>query len=192
MNKVIVSVLLMVMTAVSAFSQELGQQQGSQSSQAVGMSSVINGLTMVSDNFVYDESKMVAIPSTNIRIQPPEYFQYSDSLPGFLHVGTMSSIQVQEVVGTSYLLISMAMDSAYFASQGMTLISSEPVVMHDGSEGVLFTAEMKLKGFVFERLILMSGDYHFTIWINAGYIKLMRDKLRPIILQSMLTSKIYE
>ncbi len=192
MNKVIVSVLLIVMTAVSAFSQELGQQQDSQSSQAVGMGSVINGLTMVSDNFVYDESKMVAIPSTNIRIQPPEYFQYSDSLPGFLHVGTMSSIQVQEVVGTSYLLISMAMDSAYFASQGMTLISSEPVVMHDGSEGVLFTAEMKLKGFVFERLILMSGDYHFTIWINAGYIKLMRDKLRPIILQSMLTSKIYE
>ncbi len=192
MNKVIVSVLLIVMTVVSAFSQELGQQQDSQSSQAVGMGSVINGLTMVSDNFVYDESKMVAIPSTNIRIQPPEYFQYSDSLPGFLHVGTMSSIQVQEVVGTSYLLISMAMDSAYFASQGMTLISSEPVVMHDGSEGVLFTAEMKLKGFVFERLILMSGDYHFTIWINAGYIKLMRDKLRPIILQSMLTSKIYE
>lgn len=192
MNKVIVSVLLIVMTAVSAFSQELGQQQDSQSSQAVGMGSVVNGLTMVSDNFVYDESKMVAIPSTNIRIQPPEYFQYSDSLPGFLHVGTMSSIQVQEVVGTSYLLISMAMDSAYFASQGMTLISSEPVVMHDGSEGVLFTAEMKLKGFVFERLILMSGDYHFTIWINAGYIKLMRDKLRPIILQSMLTSKIYE
>lgn len=192
MNKVIVSVLLIVMTVVSAFSQELGQQQDSQSSQVVGMGSVINGLTMVSDNFVYDESKMVAIPSTNIRIQPPEYFQYSDSLPGFLHVGTMSSIQVQEVVGTSYLLISMAMDSAYFASQGMTLISSEPVVMHDGSEGVLFTAEMKLKGFVFERLILMSGDYHFTIWINAGYIKLMRDKLRPIILQSMLTSKIYE
>ncbi len=192
MNKVIVSVLLIVMTAVSAFSQELGQQQDSQSPQAVGMGSVINGLTMVSDNFVYDESKMVAIPSTNIRIQPPEYFQYSDSLPGFLHVGTMSSIQVQEVVGTSYLLISMAMDSAYFASQGMTLISSEPVVMHDGSEGVLFTAEMKLKGFVLERLILMSGDYHFTIWINAGYIKLMRDKLRPIILQSMLTSKIYE
>ena len=192
MNKVIVSVLLIVMTAVSAFSQELGQQQDSQSSQAVGMGSVINGLTMVSDNFVYDESKMVAIPSTNIRIQPPEYFQYSDSLPGFLHVGTMSSIQVQEVVGTSYLLISMAMDSAYFASQGMTLISSEPVVMHDGSEGVLFTAEMKLKGFVFERLILMSGDYHFTIWINAGYIKLMSNKLKPIILQSMLTSKIYE
>lgn len=192
MNKVIVSVLLIVMTVVSAFSQELEQQQNSQSSQAVGMGSVINGLTTVSDNFVYDESKMVAIPNTNIRIQPPEYFQYSDSLPGFLHVGTMSSIQVQEVVGTSYLLISMAMDSAYFASQGMTLISSEPVVMHDGSEGVLFTAEMKLKGFVFERLILMSGDYHFTIWINAGYIKLMRDKLRPIILQSMLTSKIYE
>ncbi len=192
MNKVIVSVLLIVMTAVSVFSQELEQQQNSQSSQAVGMGSVINGLTTVSDNFVYDESKMVAIPNTNIRIQPPEYFQYSDSIPGFVHVGTMSSIQVEEVVGTSYLLISRAMDSAYFATQGMTLISVEPVVMHDGSDGLLFTAEMKLKGFVFERLVLMSGDYHFTMWINAGYIKLMSNKLKPIILQSMLTSKIYE
>ena len=192
MNKVIVSVLLIVMTAVSAFSQELEQQQDSQSSQAVGMGSVINGLTTVSDNFVYDESKMVAIPNTNIRIQPPEYFQYSDSIPGFVHVGTMSCIQVEEVVGTSYLLISRAMDSAYFATQGMTLISVEPVVMHDGSDGLLFTAEMKLKGFVFERLVLMSGDYHFTMWINAGYIKLMSNKLKPIILQSMLTSKIYE
>ena len=192
MNKVIVSVLLIVMTVVSAFSQELEQQQNSQSSQAVGMGSVINGLTTVSDNFVYDESKMVAIPNTNIRIQPPEYFQYSDSIPGFVHVGTMSSIQVEEVVGTSYLLISRAMDSAYFATQGMTLISVEPVVMHDGSDGLLFTAEMKLKGFVFERLVLMSGDYHFTMWINAGYIKLMSNKLKPIILQCMLTSKIYE
>ena len=192
MNKVIVSVLLIVMTAVSAFSQELEQQQDSQSSQAVGMGSVINGLTTVSDNFVYDESKMVAIPNTNIRIQPPEYFQYSDSIPGFVHVGTMSCIQVEEVVGTSYLLISRAMDSAYFATQGMTLISVEPVVMHDGSDGLLFTAEMKLKGFVFERLVLMSGDYHFTMWINAGYIKLLSNKLKPVILQSMLTSKIYE
>ena len=192
MNKVIVSMLLFVMTALGAFSQEQEPQQNSQSSQTAGMGSALSSLTAVSEGFVYDESKMVAIPNTNIRIQPPEYFKYSDSVPGFLHVGTMSSIQVEEVVGTSYLLISRAMDSAYFASQGMRLISVEPVVMHDGSDGLLFTAEMKLKGFVFERLILMSGDYHFTMWINAGYIKLMRDKLRPIILQSMLTSKIYE
>lgn len=192
MNKVIVSVLLIVMTVVSAFSQELGQQQDSQSSQTAGMGSALSSLSAVSEGFVYDESKMVAIPNTNIRIQPPEYFKYSDSVPGFLHVGTMSSIQVEEVVGTSYLLISRAMDSAYFASQGMRLISVEPVVMHDGSDGLLFTAEMKLKGFVFERLILMSGDYHFTMWINAGYIKLMSNKLKPIILQSMLTSKIYD
>ncbi|MBR6067380.1 MAG: hypothetical protein IKP45_06220 [Bacteroidales bacterium] len=192
MNKVIVSMLLFVMTALGAFSQEQEPQQNSQSSQTAGMGSALSSLTAVSEGFVYDESKMVAIPNTNIRIQPPEYFKYSDSVPGFLHVGTMSSIQVEEVVGASYLLISRAMDSAYFASQGMRLISVEPVVMHDGSDGLLFTAEMKLKGFVFERLILMSGDYHFTMWINAGYIKLMSNKLKPIILQSMLTSKIYD
>ncbi|MBO7652719.1 MAG: hypothetical protein J6S84_08435 [Bacteroidales bacterium] len=192
MNKVIVSVLLVVLSVVSAYSQEQEQQQNGQSSQTTSLGSAINGLTAIDESFVYDESKMVAIPNTNIKIQPPEYFMYSDSVPGFLHLGTMSSIQVEEVVGTSYLLISMAMDSAYFATQGMTLISVEPVVMHDGSDGLLFTAEMKLKGFVFERLILMSGDYHYTIWINAGYIKLLKDKLKPVILQSMLTSKIYD
>jgi len=190
MNKVIVSALLVVVMAFSAYSQE--EQQVEQQSQSAGLASALNSLVAVDESFVYDESKMVAIPETNIRIQPPEYFLYSDSLPGFMHVGTMSSIQVKEVVGTSYPLISMAMDSAYFASQGMTLTSVEPILMHDGSEGVLFTAEMKLKGFVFERLILMSGDYHYTMWINAGYIKLMRNKMRPVILQSILTSKIYE
>lgn len=189
MNKVIVSVMLVLMAVGSAFSQE---RSGENQSQVTSLSSAVNTLTAFDENFVYDESKMVAIPKTNIMIQPPEYFQYSDSVPGFLHVATMSSIQVEEVVGTSYVMISMAMDSAYFASQGMTLLSVEPVVMHDGSDGMLFTAEMKLKGFVFERMVLMSGDYHYTIWINAGYIKLMRDKLRPVILQSMLTSKIYE
>ncbi|MBO7133944.1 MAG: hypothetical protein J6W06_07290 [Bacteroidales bacterium] len=190
MNKVIVSALLIVAMSVSAFSQEV--QQSNSPSQGVGLGSALNGIIAVSEEFVYDESKMVAIPQTNIRIQPPEYFVYSDSLPGFVHVGTMSSIQVEEVVGTSYILISEAMDSAYFASQGMRLVSVEPVVMHDGSDALLFTAEMKLKGFVFERLILMSGDYHYTMWINAGYIKLMANKMRPLVLQSMLTSKIYE
>ena len=189
MNRVIVSALLVFVMAFSAIAQE--QHEGQQS-QSAGFASAMNGLTAVDESFVYDESKMVAIPKTNIRIQPPEYFIYSDSLPGFMHVGTMSSIQVEEVAGTSYIMISRAMDSAYFASQGMKLISVEPVVMHDGSDGMLFTAEMKLKGFVFERLVLMSGDYHYTIWVNAGYLKLMRNKMRPVILQSMLTSKIYD
>lgn len=189
MNRVIVSALLVFVMAFSAMAQE---QHDGQPSQGAGLASAMNSLTAVDESFVYDDSKMVAIPKTNIRIQPPEYFIYSDSLPGFMHVGTMSSIQVEEVAGTSYIMISRAMDSAYFASQGMKLISVEPVVMHDGSDGMLFTAEMKLQGFVFERLILMSGDYHYTIWVNAGYIKLMRTKMKPIILQSMLTSKIYE
>ena len=190
MNRVIVSALLIFAMAFSAFAQE--DVHEGQQSQRAGLASAMNGLTAVDESFVYDESKMVAIPQTNIRIQPPEYFIYSDSLPGFMHVGTMSSIQVEEVAGTSYVMISRAMDSAYFASQGMKLLSVEPVVMHDGNDGLLFTAEMKLKGFVFERLILMTGDYHYTIWINAGYIKMLRNKMRPIILQSMLTSKIYE
>lgn len=190
MNRIVIGVLLVLLMSFS-----LGvnaQQADNQKSLSTGIDSVLNGISSVVGEFVFDENKMVSIPNTNIRIQPPDYFMFSESVPGFVHVGTMSSIQVEEVVGTSYLLISTAMDSAYFASQGMTLVSSEPVVMHDGSEGMLFTAEMKLKGFVFERLVLMSGDYHYTIWINAGYIKMLSSKLRPIVLQSILTSKIYE
>lgn len=190
MNRIVIGVLF-VLLALCPLSMS-AQQTGGQSSLSTGVNSALSDITSISDDFVFDESKMVAIPNTNIRIQPPEYFKYSESVPGFVHVGTMSSIQVEEVVGTSYLLIATAMDSAYFATQGMTLISSEPVVMRDGSEGILYTAEMKLKGFVFERLVLMSGDYHYTIWINAGYIKMLSSKLKPIVLQSILTSKIYE
>lgn len=190
MNRIVIGVLFVVL---ALYPLCVGAQQAdSQSSSSTGVNSAFGDITSVSSDFVYDESKMVAIPNTNIRIQPPEYFKYSESIPGFVHVGTMSSIQVEEVVGTSYLLISAAMDSAYFATQGMTLISSEPVVMRDGSDGVLFTAEMKLKGFVFERLVLMSGDYHYTMWINAGYIKMLSPKLKPVILQSIMTSKIYD
>ncbi len=190
MNRIVIGVLF-VLLVMNPF-RIVAQQTGSQATLSAGIDSVLNGISAVGGEFVFDESKMMSIPNTNIRIQPPEYFRFSESVPGFVHVGTMSSIQVEEVVGTSYLLISAAMDSAYFATQGMTLISSEPVIMHDGSEGILYTAEMKLKGFVFERLVLMSGDYHYTIWINAGYIKMLSQKLKPVILQSILTSKIYE
>lgn len=190
MNKVVVCVLLVIMAVIPAFSQS--QHVESQSSLSASVDSLLSGVSAVGTEFIYDEEKLVAIPNTNIKIQPPEYFRFSESIPGFIHVGTMSSIQVEEVVGTSYVMIAMAMDSAYFASQGMKLISSEPVVMHDGSEGILFTAEMRLKGFLFERLILMSGDYHYTMWINAGYIKLLSSQLKDVILQSLLTSKIYE
>ncbi len=190
MNRIVIGVLF-VLLALCPLGMS-AQQTGGQSSLSTGVNSALGDITSISGDFVFDENKMVAIPNTNIKIQPPEYFKYSESVPGFVHVGTMSSIQVEEVVGTSYLLIAMAMDSAYFATQGMTLISTEPVVLRDGSEGILYTAEMKLKGFVFERLVLMSGDYHYTIWINAGYIKMLSSKLKPIVLQSILTSKIYE
>lgn len=190
MNRILTCVLLVMTMCTAAFSQV--QHAENQTQLAASLDSVMSGIKAVGSSFVYDESKMVAIPKTNIKIQPPEYFKYSESIPGFVHIGTMSSIQVEEVAGTSYEIISMAMDSAYFASQGMKLISSEPVVMHDGSAGVLFTAEMKIKGFVFERLILMSGDYQFTMWVTAAYIKLLSPKVKDVILQSMLTSKIYK
>ncbi len=190
MNKVIVCIMLLAGLGIPVLAQQ--QQVENQTLMSVGLDSLVNGITAVNEVFEYDENKMYEIPNTNIKIQPPDYFKFTESVSGFVHVGTMSSIQVEEVVGTSYLMIAMAMDSAYFASQGMKLISSEPVVMHDGSDGVLFTTEMKIKGFVFERLILMSGDYHYTMWINASYIKLLSSKVKDIILQSILTSKIYE
>ena len=190
MNRILTCVLLVLIMCTTAFSQV--QHAENQSQLATSIDSVMKEVTAVGGDFVYDESKMVAIPKTNIRIQPPEYFKYSESIPGFMHVGTLSSIQVEEVVGTSYEIIAMAMDSAYFASQGMRLISSEQIVMHDGSTGMLFTAEMKISGYIFERLILMSGDYNFTMWITAAYIKLLAPKVKNVIIQSMLTSKIYE
>jgi len=140
-------------------------------------------------NSVYSDGKPVQIPGTNVTLTPPEHFLVSESIPGLLHPGSSTTVQVQEVVGTSYIMIQQAMTPEHFESQNVTLISQEDITLDNGMGGVLYLVEFTVKGYEYERLMLFAGDYNNTIWINANYPKSAKSLLHDLIVESLLTAQ---
>ncbi|MCK9254622.1 MAG: hypothetical protein GX793_06485 [Bacteroidales bacterium] len=157
-------------------------------SQAIS-DTIINNLGKVDSEFVYNADNLVLIPNTNIKMQAPEYFLISENIPGLLHPGSSATVQVQEVKGTSYIMISQAMTEEHFQSQGVRLISTTDVTMQDGKGGILYLVEFEASGIIYERLMLFAGDYNNTIWINANYPKSAKKLLQDILTQSLLTAQ---
>ncbi len=140
-------------------------------------------------NDVYSDGKPVQIPGTNVTITPPEHFLVSESIPGLLHPGSSTTVQVQEVIGTSYIMLQQAMTPEHFESQNVTLISEEEVTLNNGMGGVLYLVEFTVKGYEYERLMLFAGDYNNTIWINANYPKSAKSLLHDLLVESLLTAQ---
>jgi len=149
----------------------------------------INALREVSSDFEYNPDQMQLIEGTHIKIQPPEHFLFSENIPGFIHPGTSATIQVQEIIGTSWVMIRNAMTKEYFESQGTKLISENEITMKDGKTGILYLVEFTVNGYDYERLMLFAGDYHNTIWINANYPKSAKKVIQNILTESILTAQ---
>lgn len=149
----------------------------------------INALKKVDSEFEYNPELLQLVEGTHIKIQPPEYFMFSEQIPGYIHPGTSSTIQIQEIIGTSWVMIRSAMTNEYFESQGTTLISETEVTMKDGKSGVLYLVEFNVDGFDYERLMLFAGDYNNTIWINANYPKAAKNIIQNILTESLLTAQ---
>ena len=117
----------------------------------------------------YTPGELVQIPRTDVFMTPPEHFLVSENIPGMIHPGSSTTVQVQEIIGTSYIMIAQAMTPEHFESQNVRLISQEDVKMKDGKNGILYLVEFTVNGYDYERLMLFAGDYNNTIWINANY-----------------------
>lgn len=139
-------------------------------------------------DYLSDGTQVVLIPGTHIMMQPPEHFLVSKEIPGLLHPGSSTTVQVQEVVGTSYVMIQQAMTPEHFESQGVNLVSTTEVKMENGMNGVLYLVEFTVKGYDYERLMLFAGDYNNTIWINANYPKTAKGILQDVLTKSLLTA----
>lgn len=131
----------------------------------------------------------VDAPKTNIQIIPPAHFVLMEQAGGFLHVGTSSSIQVQEITGTSYLMITPGLTKDYFLAQKVTLLSEEDVVNISGQKGKIYTVSFFVDNVEFERLMYFTGDYNNTIWINANYPVAVKEMLNAVLKTSLLTAK---
>jgi len=151
--------------------------------------SIIKNFGSIEADFTYNELEIIQIPGTNVKMQPPEHFLVSKEIPGLIHPGTSTTVQVQEIIGTSYVMIQQAMTPEHFESQGVVLISSESIKMYDGKTGILYLVEFTVSGFAYERLMLFAGDYNNTIWINANYPKSAKELLQNILTKSLLTAQ---
>ncbi|HOK38770.1 MAG: hypothetical protein WHW07_04050 [Bacteroidales bacterium] len=174
--KKIVFVLLLNLASTMIYSQFITEKN-------------ITDLTKIDSEFEYNPELLQQIPGTSIKIQAPEHFLFSENIPGFIHPGTSSTIQIQEIIGTSWVMIRQAMTPEHFESQGTHLVSQTEITMQDGKSGILYLVEFQANGYDYERLMLFAGDYHNTIWINANYPKSTKSVIRDILIESILTAQ---
>lgn len=138
-----------------------------------------------------------AIYGTHISIMPPEKFNYSDKLKGFVHPGSAASVIVTEAENISWIQASQSLTQGALNGQNASLLTQEDVVLDNGTTGRLFTLRIILasndstrQDIEFERLILFAGDYHYTMILNANYPALLRSVLFPTLKASMLSAEI--
>ncbi|MCK9611717.1 MAG: hypothetical protein PHR81_06205 [Bacteroidales bacterium] len=139
----------------------------------------------------------VTVPNSNIQIVPPAYFKafVNDGVFGFMHEGAASSISIQEISGTPYPIVAQSLTKEYLESQKMKLITKENIKTKAQKEAVIFLVSFPVKSkdseqeMEYERMMLFTGDYNRTIWINANYPAVARKVLFAPLKESLLSVK---
>lgn len=136
-------------------------------------------------------------PQTNVWISPPKNFKPVESIRGFIHLATTTSITCTEIKGYHYSLLANQLSSEYIASQNAVLNNAEDVVTDNGLNGKLFTISFTVpakdslhKDTPFERLMLFTGDMERTIWLNATYPQSVKRFVSAIVRKSLLSVKL--
>lgn len=135
------------------------------------------------------------IPGTDIRIIPPAYFKpfIKEGKYGFMHEGAGASIAVMEVKGTPWVMVTQALTKDYIEKQGMHYISREEVKTKAGNDGVIISVGFKVKStdgkqdVEYERLMLFTGDYSRTIWVQGNYPVVAKKVLYLVVRESLLS-----
>lgn len=153
------------------------------------MDSVLREMSRINENFEYNRELLVNIPGTSVKIMPPEFFLISEEIPGFVHLGTSATVQVNEIFGTSYIMLDEAMTEEHFKEQGVDFKKKKEVQLVNGTTGILYIVEFEVKNRRYERLMLFAGDYHNTMWINASYPLISKEILQDVLLNSLLTAE---
>ncbi len=155
--------------------------------------------SQTADTLKSSKPKPFLIPNTKILITPPAHFKFVEKINGFIHIGSSASITVTSVEGTSYLQVTDGLTSDYFKTQNAILVSTEDVKTSNGVDGKLYTLSFTTiskdttkKVLQFERMMLFTGDYHNTIWLNASYPSVLKKLLYPALKESLLSVKFNE
>lgn len=129
---------------------------------------------------VYDESKLVQAPNTQVFLIPPEYFVADPKINGFAHPGSATTIQVIEVPDRSYKSIDKSMTEEYIKSQGYEFIERQLMQTENGNQAVVYFVTFTAEEIEYERAMFFTGEEN-TVWININYPLSMKNLISPAI-----------
>lgn len=129
---------------------------------------------------VYDESKLIQAPNTQVLLIPPEHFKADPKINGFVHPGSATTIQVIEVPERSYRSIDKSMTEEYIKSQGYEFKERKLIKTEKGNEAVVYFVSFTAEEIEYERAMFFTGEKN-TIWVNINYPLSMKNLLYPAI-----------
>lgn len=146
------------------------------------------GITILTLNISLAQNSPVNFEGTRVSMVVPEGFEKMADQPVFFHNGSGSTIQVTEVPDIAGVYTMMAFTKeALEENEGVHFVSSEDLQMSSGLDAKLIVVGFNVEGMDYERMMLITGDYNYSVIINANYPK-MTKKLMFEVLKKALTS----
>jgi len=132
------------------------------------------------EKLVYNESKLVQAPNTNVFLIPPEHFVADETINGFVHPGSATTIQVIEIPGNSMTIIDAAMTEDYIKSQGYEFIERIETFTEKQQPAVIYLVKFSSNDIEYERAMFFTGETEL-IWININYPTTIKKLIFPAI-----------
>ncbi len=136
----------------------------------------------------YDKEDMVKVPGKDVIMAPPEHFEYTDSIEGFFHPGSSTSLQVLEIKNVSMMDVTGSLTSSYFENQGFHLKKDSTLRLNNGNKAKIYITEFSVSNEKYERIFFFTGEEN-TIWINVNYPSIVRDLIYKPVMSSLKTVK---
>jgi hypothetical protein len=131
-----------------------------------------------------------AFEGTRISMKVPEGFEKVQGQEVFFHQGSGTTIQVKEVPNIASVYTMQAFTKeALEENEGVVFISSEDIQVASGLDGKLITVGFNVEGMDYERMMLITGDYNYSVIINANYPKMTKKLMFDVLKKSLISIK---
>jgi hypothetical protein len=135
------------------------------------------------------------LPDSGASFIPPIYFNKinQEGALAFIHPGAFASVQLRVVDGIPYTRISESVNEETMNPQGVQVLVREDLTTLSGAEAVMFLLSYTVEStenetpINFERLMLFTGTYQMTVWIEANYPVQARSLLYNVLRESLLS-----
>ncbi len=133
---------------------------------------------------VYDQSKLIQAPNTNVFLIPPEHFVADPTINGFVHLGSATTIQIIEIPDKPYAVIDEAMSETHIKSQGYTFKERQEITTETGKKSVIYFVGFTSSDVEYERAMFFTGEQN-TVWINVNYPLSIKKLIYPAVVETL-------